>query len=644
MNPLSIIKKIGIRQLDKSYEKELKKRRLSYDTFIRREEARKKAVRGKAAPEKAVRENVAAGRENAGSFALFRQREGRLSEDALERIGLFFKKHPAVQIVYGEEDLEDTEGIRHNPWYKPDWSPDLYDSCFYPGSVIAVRKELLEKTGKVLRQGEVQIVFEKAAEIRKQMDELFFLAGGFGKGCRSIGHLEDMLFHVKGEAVWADYLKTPCSSWFSEKMTEVSYYKKEEKEIISVVIPSKDNPEILKTCLLSLAKGEFPGERLEIVVVDNGSNAENRAAVEGLQKQLAEMSVKMQYVYEPMEFNFSAMCNRGAELSNGEYVLFLNDDMEMCQDGWLYRMVEKAALPYVGAVGLKLYYPDSVVMQHDGIVNLPVGPVHKLQFMEDNRSYYFERNRHTGNCVAVTGACMLMRRQLFQETGGFCEELRVAYNDVELCFRLVEEGYFNVVVREYHGFHHESLSRGTDESPQKQRRLEAERELLYKMHPRFLGEDPFYPSGLNREGLDSRVVPGYVTAGNVIQESGFRKSHFDLSKCRRDDCLMARVETAGPEKIQGYSVILGDDNACYEKYLLLISKTDGIRYEEKLDACYRQDLEENLPDQKNVALGGFCVSRRGENLPAGEYEIALLAVHKVTRGKLWNTTGKELVK
>lgn len=160
-----------------------------------------------------------------------------------------------MQIVYGEEDLEDTEGIRHNPWYKPDWSPDLYDSCFYPGSVIAVRKELLEKTGKVLRQGEVQIVFEKAAEIREQMDELFFLAGGFEKGCRSIGHLEDMLFHVKGEAVWADYLKTPCSSWFSEKMTGVSYYKKEEKEIISVVIPSKDNPEILKTCLLSLAKG-----------------------------------------------------------------------------------------------------------------------------------------------------------------------------------------------------------------------------------------------------------------------------------------------------------------------------------------------------------------------------------------------------
>lgn len=106
MNPLNIVKKIGIRQLDKSYEKELKKRRLSYDTFIRREEARKKAVQGKesqgkAAPEKAVRENVAAGKENAGSFALFRQREGRLPEDALERIGLFFKKHPEVQIEIG---------------------------------------------------------------------------------------------------------------------------------------------------------------------------------------------------------------------------------------------------------------------------------------------------------------------------------------------------------------------------------------------------------------------------------------------------------------------------------------------------------------------------------------------------------------
>lgn len=130
-------------------------------------------------------------------------------------------------------------------------------------------------------------------------------------------------------------------------------------------------------------------------------------------------------------------------------------------------MVSRALQPYVGSVGLKLYYPDSVKIQHDGIVNLPVGPVHKLQFMEDDRSYYFGRNRFTQDCVAVTGACLLIRTEVFREAGGFREVLRVAYNDVELGFRLLEMGYYNVVWNDRFAYHHESLSRGSDESPEK---------------------------------------------------------------------------------------------------------------------------------------------------------------------------------
>lgn len=128
------------------------------------------------------------------------------------------------------------------------------------------------------------------------------------------------------------------------------------------------------------------------------------------------------------------MCNRGAELAEGKFLLFLNDDIEVCGNDWLDKMVIRAMQPYVGSVGLKLYYPDSVKIQHDGIVNLPVGPVHKLQFMEDDKSYYFGRNRFDLNCVAVTGACLLIRTEVFRETGGFREALRVAYNDVDLGF------------------------------------------------------------------------------------------------------------------------------------------------------------------------------------------------------------------
>ena len=118
-----------------------------------------------------------------------------------------------------------------------------------------------------------------------------------------------------------------------------------------------------------------------------------------------------------------------------------------------------------------------------------------------------------------------------------------------------------------------------------------------------------------------------------------------MQEIRKDDCLMARVETAGPERIQGYSVILGDDNACYEKYLLLLpnGEAEGQSVRSmKLLPAYRQELEENLPDQQNVALGGFCVRREGEQLPAGTYTLAVLAVNRVSRLKLWNTTGKYL--
>ena len=107
-------------------------------------------------------------------------------------------------------------------------------------------------------------------------------------------------------------------------------------------------------------------------------------------EEIRTAGTPIRYVYEPAEFKFSTMCNRGAELADGKLLLFLNDDIELCENDWLDKMVSRALQPYVGSVGLKLYYPDSVKIQHDGIVNLPVGPVHKLQFMEDDRSYYLD--------------------------------------------------------------------------------------------------------------------------------------------------------------------------------------------------------------------------------------------------------------
>ncbi len=662
------VKQLLVRQQDKKYETELAKLRVTYAQWVsEREEAMAEA--GK---------NQGEGCVGLAEFVIYRQQRGQLADNATERINAYFVNHPEAEIVYGDEDLLSESGERCIPWFKPCWSPDLYRGYFYVGSVVAVRSRLLQKAGEpvAVTEGEStgkEIPFAKAEEIRPLMDRLFLAAGGFERGCHTIGHMEEVLFHgefgtsgigIQGpeetvrenEAAeltpWEEYRTAAESAKLSVELADKAAKSAGDtfsgELLVSVIIPSRDNPEVLAKCLTSLTKRPQGSVPVEILLVDNGSNEENRKKTETLAEQIRAEGTQIRYLYEPAEFNFSAMCNRGAALAEGKLLLFLNDDIELCQNDWLDKMVARAMHPYVGSVGLKLYYPDSVKIQHDGIVNLPVGPVHKLQFLEDDRSYYFGRNRFPQDCVASTGACLLLRTEVFREAGGFSEALRVAYNDVDLGFRLVEMGYYNVVWNDRFAYHHESLSRGSDESPEKMQRLVRERELLYQMHPQFRGEDPFYPVGLNREGLDSRVVPAYLTDRNILQEPLWQAGlpgGEALQNVRRDDCLMARVETAGPERIQGYSVILGDDNACYERYLLLLpcgeTQGQGV-WSLKLLPAYRQELEENLPDQKNVALGGFCVRREGEQLPVGNYTIAVLAVNRVSKLKLWNTTGKYL--
>lgn len=670
------VKQLLVAQQDKKYEKELAERRMTYEQWATKQDQAVRKARAAASGEQ--------GRAGLAEFVIWRQQEGELSENVTEHINDYFVSHPEVEIVYGDEDLLGENGERCIPWYKPCWSPDTYRSFFYVGSVIAVRSRLLQKAEEnvTVTSDEStgrEVVFSKASEIRPLMDRLFRTAGGFTRNCHSIGHMEEVLFHGtfgrdgmgiqgpdnvadKGDAEqtpWEEYRNAPESPQLAIELASAAAEEAGElftRELtVSVIIPSKDNPSVLEKCLLSLTGQPECNIPIEILLVDNGSSEENKRQTERLVAQVRERGTKIRYLYEPMEFNFSRMCNLGAEAADGKFLLFLNDDIELCGNDCLDKMVVKAMMPYIGSVGLKLYYPDSVKIQHDGIVNLPVGPVHKLQFMDDDRSYYFGRNRYDQDCVAVTGACLLIRTEIFKEAGGFREALRVAYNDVELGFRLLEMGYFNVVLNDCFAYHYESLSRGSDESPEKMQRLIRERELLYQMHPQFRGEDPFYPKGLNREGLDSRVVPAYLTDRNVLQvpawepfaDTAGSSATEQLQNIRRDDCLMARVETAGPERIQGYSVILGDDNACYEKYLLLIpaemQSADQRIWSMKLLPAYRQELEENLPDQKNVALGGFCVSREGEQLPVGTYHLAVLAVNRVSKLRLWNDTGKYMV-
>lgn len=596
--------------LDKQYEKKCASRKILYKDWVASMEEAESSSTG----------------ERVEAVFLSDAENGAWADGAKERAEAFLSAHPEVCVVYGDEDVETAPGQYENPWLKPCWSPDTYLWKDYLGEAVAVRKSF----------------YEKAEE--KSRDGLLKAAGGFTKGCQSIAHINGILFHRKTDWFTGETNSSMTREKTAGGQTDCRDAKKQGMPYISVIIPSKDNAVVLKKCLDTLKK-TAADISYEVLLVDNGSG-------EAVKKKIEEMTADapdILYIYEPMEFNFSKMCNLGAERAEGSLLLFLNDDIEATHTGWLSDMAKLAERPHVGAVGCKLLYPDTDKIQHAGITNLPMGPVHKLQFLRDNKCYYDNRNRGIRNVSAVTAACLMVRREVFEEAGGFCESMQVAFNDVDFCFTLLEKGYYNAVCNHIHLLHHESMSRGADESEEKLKRLHRERTMLYDRHPGLNGKDPFYHDWLNRTGLDTRIQPAYRSGREIADVQATKEvakesnEAYVLKNARKDRCLLVRIEAADASHISGYGVVLGSDNACFNGKLLLERKgRQPAVYELDFTEQYRQDLQENMPDQKNVALCGFHVNI-AEPLPEGEYRIGMLATDKISGSSLMNYSNRTFI-
>lgn len=708
------VKKILIGREDRRYDRLLAKRQVSYEEWLERQKGQSRAER-----------HNAVGKKTSEEFVLFLAAEGIPAEDCVENIACYFEENPDCLLLYGDEDML-RQSRYQCPWFKPGWSPDLLDTFFYFGSLVAVRRTLLAKcpglpSGKNEKYKGVSCLrVTEPLAYAEWILQCVRRAGGYEKGNRSaVGHIDRILFHGTGES-WQDRFPGADRQLQKERRAEnlrqlldccgeqegKSGHGQEKEQTqenvpeyaLTVIVPSKDNPEMLERCLraLNAAAGELS---FETVVVDNGSTDDNRRRIEGLMARLEKEGVAARYLYRPREFNFSEMCNEGAAAAKGRFYLFLNDDVELVEQGCLERLAALARRDYTGAVGIKLCYPDSGRIQHVGITNLPMGPVHKLQFLEDNKRYYDDFSRGCRNFLAVTGACLMVDRKKFREAGGFAEELRVAFNDVDFCFRLYELGYYNVCDNDSFAYHYESFSRGNDEAPEKLERLMEERARLFQRHLGLEGKDPYYAWGLGREGLDVGIRPAYLTAGNRVQELS-RPERTALKDCRQDNCLMVRAEDFRDRKLTGWSVVLGDDNACYAKHLLLKrlpgtapdkgqgaaeSKGKGLEtveskgqevaerkrqetaesrgqgavgenapgiaaeecqeqiWEVQLEGSYRPDLEENMPEQRKVGLCGFCVRLEEKALEPGQYLVGMYARNRVTGLKLVNWSNRRIV-
>ncbi len=617
----SLIKSTLMKRQDRKYEKTLSDKSVTYEHWVTAKELSEA--------------NDDFDIVHTEGYVLLMASKGSPSESAARECNELFRERPEIQLIYGDEDVRRT----HSPWYKPAWSPDTFDTTFYFGSLVAVREALFEETCQVYKRCHEDCfprVFREhkrkgwkiyeVADVERYMKWMSIcveLAGGYQKHCESIHHLSRIVFRSEDKSEQLKFLK-------KAKARQIPYLIPKGAQV-SVIIPSKDNPD-----LLHKAMDSCKAKNLEFIIVDNGSSEENRDKIQKLLKDYPAS-----YIYEDMEFNFAKMCNIGAQAAQGAYLLFLNDDVEFAQPETMEVMMGMAGRPYTGAVGLKLFYPESCKIQHVGITNLPMGPVHKLQFKEDENQYYGS-NRGKRNVLAVTGACLMIEKAKFEEVGGFCEELPIAFNDVDLCFTLYEAGYQNVCINDHYGYHHESVSRGADESAEKLERLWGERDKLYARHPKLQGVDPYYSKYLNRTGLDTTIRPVYVTAKNETQIVDKKIERASLSEFRQDDCLMFRLEDGRNNHFVGYGVVLGDDNACYEKKLVLKAIDAETYVEIPLQAQYRPDLQENMKDQKNVALSGYDVEIPEGLLSPGKYLVGMTARNRVTGLKLINWSKKSL--
>jgi GT2 family glycosyltransferase len=272
---------------------------------------------------------------------------------------------------------------------------------------------------------------------------------------------------------------------------------------VSVIIPTRDGWGLLGPCLDSLRQTDWPAQRLEVIVVDNGSTEPD--CLSGLARAEAEGRIRL--LRDPRPFNFARLNNDAVAAARGSLLVFLNNDTVALRPDWLRCLAAHAQQPGIGAVGPKLLYADRTV-QHGGVVlGINNGAVHAHVGLAADAPGYAGLANMTHEVSAVTGACLAVTQRAFLDVGGFNEAFAVAFNDIVLCCDLMQRGYRNLYVAEALFLHLESKTRGPAKSPEKRAREAAEAAAFRDLHRHLFAADPNYSPNLSRDACYATLAP-----------------------------------------------------------------------------------------------------------------------------------------
>lgn len=436
-----------------------------------------------------------------GEFVGFINGGDEIAPHALLEIARLLNKDPKIDVIYSDEDRLIGDK-RCDPFFKPDWSPDLLLSMNYIGHFLVIRRQLLQELGG-LREG-------------TEGSQDYDLVLRATERTKRIAHIPEILYHWRiapgsvtsrsenrAKALGAGrkaILSALNRRGLKSQVIQTSEgryrvrYEIPGEPLVSIIIPTKDKGNLLRRCVESIRQ-KSTYYNYEIIIVNNNST---QAATKTYLNQITtHPNCRVLAFQEP--FNYARLNNFAVRHVRGDYLLFLNNDTEVISPDWIEEMLGHAQRKEVGAVGVKLLFPNNTIQHAGVIIGMRGVASHAFYGLPASDPGYMGLATVTRNCAAVTAACMMMRRSVFEEVGGFDEELDVAYNDVDLCLRLIQRGYYIVWTPHAVLYHHESASRG---------QYQPERNIRYfcEKWREFLERgDPFYNPNLALDRNDYMV-------------------------------------------------------------------------------------------------------------------------------------------
>lgn len=443
-----------------------------------------------------------------GSWMVLLDQDDVLTEDALYYVGRAISREPNVALIYSDEDKIEN-GRRYDPYFKPDWNPDLLRSHNMVCHLGAYRMDHVRAIGG----------FRKGFEGAQDYDLVLRFSERLLPG--QICHIARVLYHwrshsgstaqsggnknyaaIAGQTALNEHLHRTGVAGRIEILPTGMYRARYDLPLnppkVSLIIPTRNGLRLLRQCVSSiLEKTTYPN--FEILIVDN--NSDDHATLRYFDEIQSHERVKV--VPDRQAFNYSAINNKAVSLVDGEYVGLINNDIEVISPDWLSEMVATAMQPKVGAVGARLWYPDDR-LQHGGII-LGIGGVagHAHKMLRRGEHGYFSRGELTQTLSAVTAACLIVKKSTYELVGGLdAENLKVAFNDVDFCLKLRDAGFRNVWTPYADLRHHESATRGVEDTAEKKERFQSEVLFMLRRWEKVLAADPAYNSNLTLEYED----------------------------------------------------------------------------------------------------------------------------------------------